>query len=42
MPKSRGSRLRIAFWALAVLIAAGGWVTWREVRGRPPLDQSFL
>jgi hypothetical protein len=35
MPKSRGSRPRIAFWALAVLIAACGWVTWREVWGRP-------
>ncbi len=37
MPGSRRRRplLRFALYALGVLLAAGGWVTWREIWGRP-------
>src|SRR6266853_542882 len=35
MPKSSHSRLRIILSSIAVLLAAAGWLTWREIWGRP-------
>jgi hypothetical protein len=35
MRKSSHLRRRIILLAVATVVAAGGWVTWREVWGRP-------
>ena len=35
LPDSRRPWLRFTLCALAVLVAVGAWVTWREIWGRP-------
>lgn len=41
MQGSSRALLRFTLVALAVLLAAGGWVAWREIWGRPPWISHF-